>query len=53
MKLREAVPWLDLQGEEADLNMSSEGLGSVIHEDGDPEPPSDRSCKETEDSIKL
>lgn len=32
---------LDLLGERADLNMSCDGLGSMIHEDGDPESPSD------------
>lgn len=47
--LRDVVPGLDSQGEQEDLNMSYDGLWSMIHEDGDPEPPADWSCKETED----
>lgn len=46
--VRDTVP-----GGEADLNMSCDGLGSMIQEDGEPEPPSDWSCKETEVRMKL
>lgn len=35
------ILWLDREGEWEDLNMSNDGLGSMIHDDGDPEPPSD------------
>lgn len=39
--LRDTVPGLELQGESEDLNMLYDGLGSMIHDEGDPEPPSD------------
>lgn len=42
------ILWPDWDREEEDLNMSNDGLGSIIHDDGDPEPPSDLSCKETQ-----
>lgn len=51
--LRDTVPWLDLQGEYEDLNMLYDGLGSIIHDEGDPEPPSDWSCKETEHKVYI
>lgn len=35
------APVLDSLGEQADVNMLCDGLRSMIHEDGDPESPSD------------
>lgn len=48
VNLMDNILWLDWEGEWEDLNMSNDGLGSMIHDDGDPEPPSDWSCMETE-----
>lgn len=31
--------------------MLHDGLLSMIHDDGDPEPPSDPSCKKTEETF--
>ena len=40
---RKNIPWLDRKAESEDLKVSDVGLRSMIHEDGDPEPPSDQS----------
>lgn len=44
-----SVPLLELQGEVEDLNMLYDGLGSMIHEEGEPEHPSKSSCKSWKD----
>lgn len=46
--VKDEALWSDVPGEHEDLNMLWDGLRSMIHDVGDPDPPSDSSCKETE-----
>lgn len=53
VELRDIVLQLGRQGEAEDLDTTPEELGSMIHDDGDPEPPSVYACRKNKQSTVI